>query len=63
MKTIKSVCDEYKKKLVKEQDFNAAAIVREMQRAVDPKGTKKLNPNQAKATSAFIRVLVKTTYQ
>jgi hypothetical protein len=62
--TIKSVCDEFKDKLCKVtiQDFGAAALVREVQRAVDPKGTKELNPNQVRTTKSFLRVLVKKAY-
>ncbi|MFA6459477.1 MAG: hypothetical protein WCV79_03760 [Candidatus Paceibacterota bacterium] len=63
--TIKSVCNAVKEKLCKVpiQDFGAAATVREVQRAADPKGTKRLNRNQMKATKAFLNVLVKTAYQ
>jgi hypothetical protein len=59
--TIKSVCDEVIKKLcnVPIQNFEAAATIREMQRLIDPKGTKKLNRDQVKATKAFLNFLGK----
>ncbi len=60
--TIKSICDRTKDKLCKPpfQDFSAATIVRDMQRVVDPEGTKKLNREQAKTLKAFLDILVAT---
>ncbi|OHA15729.1 MAG: hypothetical protein A2825_01860 [Candidatus Taylorbacteria bacterium RIFCSPHIGHO2_01_FULL_43_120] len=62
--TIKSVCDQVKGKLCKVpiQDFGAAAAVREVQRALDPKGTKRLTRTQVMATKAFLDVVVATAY-
>jgi hypothetical protein len=63
--TIKSVCDAEKERLCKVpiQDFLAAATVRSIQRAVDPKGGKKLTPKQVRTTKAFLKIVVETAYQ
>jgi hypothetical protein len=61
--TIKSVCDVFKGKLCETQDFVAASLVREVQRVIDSKGTKKLNTNQARTTRDFLKILAKTAYQ
>ena len=62
--TIKSVSDEFIKKLCDDshQDFTAAAAVRDMQRMVDPQGTKVLTPKQIPKVRAFLRVLAETAY-
>ena len=59
--TIKSVCDEFKNKLcqVPIQDFGAAATIRDVQLAFDPKGTKRLSKAEVKATRAFFDILLK----
>jgi hypothetical protein len=63
MITIKSVCETIQSGLCKEPDQNylAASVVRDVQRAVDPNGTKQLNTAQAKEVIAFLMVVVATT--
>jgi hypothetical protein len=60
--TIKSVFYSVIDKLCKTpiQDFGTAAAVREVQRLIDPKGTKKLTPTQVKTVKAFLKILIKT---
>ncbi|MDE2188172.1 MAG: hypothetical protein KGJ35_00380 [Patescibacteria group bacterium] len=60
--TVKSVCYEAMEKLCKSQDFGAAAAVRDVQRLVDPKGTKELKPNQVKAVKGFLKLVAATAY-
>lgn len=62
--TFKSVCDAKKERLcnIPCQDFCAAADVREIQRAIDPKGRKKLTPRQARTLKRFLNLVVKIAY-
>lgn len=63
--TFKSVCDAKKIRLcrVPVQDFGAAGTVRDIQRAVDPEGGKKLTPSQARTLKAFLALVVKLEYK
>ncbi len=60
--TIKSLFDKTKDKLIKKQDFETAGTIRDIQRALDLKGTKKLNKNQARITQSFLNILAKRAY-
>lgn len=59
--TFKSVCDVEKTRLcqVPVQDFGAASTVREVQRAVDPEGRKKLTPSRVRTLKNFLTLVVK----
>lgn len=58
--TISSVCEEYSKKFIRVQDIWVSILLKDFKKAVDPKGTMKLNPEQVMSTKAFLRVLEET---